>query len=54
MTVTLIWASTRENLLWVFADNTDADQSAHPRSPINAFVICVLVSIICKLATGEI
>ena len=54
MTAALIWASTRENILPVFANNTDADQPAHPCSPINAFVICVLVSITCKLATGEI
>ena len=36
------------------ANNTVADQPAHPRSLISAFVIRVLESIICKLATGEI
>ena len=29
-----------------FATNTDADQPAHPRSLISAFVICFLESII--------
>ena len=33
-----------------FSNNTGADQPAHPRSLISAFV----ESIICKLATGEI
>ena len=37
-----------------FANNTGADQPAHPRSLISAFVIRFLESIICKLATGEI
>ena len=36
-----------------FANNTGADQPAHMRSLISAFVICFLESIICKLATGE-
>ena len=36
-----------------FAINTGADQPAHPRSLISAFVIRFLESIICKLATGE-
>ena len=36
------------------ANNTDADQPAHPRSLISAFVIRFLKSIICKLATGEV
>ena len=44
----------RENLSFRFANNTDADQPAHPRSLISAFVIHVLESIICKLASGEI
>ena len=34
-----IWASTRENLSSVFANNKGADQPAHPRSLISAFVI---------------
>ena len=37
-----------------FANNTGADQPAHPRSLISALVIRFLESIICKLATGEI
>ena len=37
-----------------FANNTDADQPAHPRSLISAFVIHFLEKIICILATGEI
>ena len=37
-----------------FANNTVADQPAHLRSLISAFVIHFLESIISKLATGEI
>ena len=37
-----------------FANNTYADQPAHARSLISAFVIRFLESIICKLAAGEI
>ena len=37
-----------------FAKNTGADQPAHPRSLISAFVIRFVESIKCKLATGEI
>ena len=37
-----------------FANNTGADQPAHPRRLINAFVIRFLESIICKLAAGAI
>ena len=40
--------------LRVFAKITGADQPAHPRSPINAFIIRFFKSIICKLATGKI
>ena len=36
------------------ANNTGADQPAHPRSLISPFVIRYLESIICKLAAGEI
>ena len=51
----IIWALTRENLSSRgFANNTGADQPAHPRSLISAFVIRCLESIICKLAAGEI
>ena len=48
------WASTRENLSSGFANDTGADQPAHPRSLISAFVIHVLKSTIPKLATSEI
>ena len=51
---TFKWASTRENLSSGFANNTGADQPAHPRSLISAFVIRFFESTICKLATGEI
>ena len=37
-----------------FANNKGTDQPVYPRSLISAFVICILESIICKLATGEI
>ena len=37
-----------------FANNTGSDQPAHPRSLISAFVIHLMESIICILATGEI
>ena len=40
-------------LRW-FAYNTGADQPAHPRSLISAFVIHFLECIIRDLATGEI
>ena len=50
----IMWASTRENLSSGFANNTGADQPAHPRSLISAFVIRFFESTICKLATGEI
>ena len=36
------------------AKNTGADQPAHPRSLISAFVIRVLKSTLSKLATSEI
>ena len=36
------------------ANNKCADQPAHPRSLISAFVIRFLKSVICKLATGGI
>ena len=37
-----------------FANNTGADQPAHAGSLISTFVIRLMESIICKLATGEI
>ena len=48
------WVSTRENLSSGVANNTGADQPAHWRSLISAFVIHFLKSIMCKLAIGEI
>ena len=44
----------RENLSSGLTNNTGADQPAHPRRLISAFVIRFLESIISKLATGEI
>ena len=49
-----IWAPTGQNLLRGLANNTGADQSAHPRSLISAFVIRFLKSVVCLVATGEI
>ena len=49
-----IWASMRENLSSMFANNKGADQPAHPRRLINAFVIHVLECIISKLASSKI
>ena len=43
-----------ETCLWVFANNTDADQPAHTRRLISAFAIRVLESTISKHATSEI
>ena len=37
-----------------FSNNTGADQPAHPRSLISAFVIRFVVSITSKIATSEI
>ena len=50
---TLIWASTRENLSSGVSNNKDADQPAHPRSLISAFIIHFSESTIAKLATSE-
>ena len=47
----LRWEKT---CLRAFANNIDADQPAHPRSLISAFVIRCLESIIYRLAKGEI
>ena len=43
-----------ETCLRGVTNNRGADQPAHLRSLISAFVIRFLESIICKLATGEI
>ena len=40
--------------LWRFANNKGADQPAHPRRLISAFVISLLERIISTLATSEI
>ena len=52
--VFIIGPRREKTCLWGFANNTGADQPAHPRSLISAFVIRFLESSICKLATGEI
>ena len=49
-----IWAPTREKLSSGCGNNTGADQPAHPRSLISAFVIHFLESIMYNLATDEI
>ena len=48
--LSIIWASTQENLSLGFANNMGADQPAHPRSLFSAFVICVLESMLSKNA----
>ena len=50
----IIWGLTRENLSSGVCVNTGADQHAHSRSLISAFVIRFVERSICKLATGEI
>ena len=40
--------------LWGFAHSTGADQPAHPRRLISAFVIRLLESFISKLASSKI
>ena len=40
--------------LWWFGNNKVVDQPAHPCSLISPFVICLLESIISKLATSKI
>ena len=49
----IIWASTRETLSLVFENHKGADQPAHPRILISAFIIRLLESIISKLATSK-
>ena len=54
-TIQKIFGPQREKTcLRGFVNNTGADQPAHPRSLISAFVIRFSESIICKLATDEI
>ena len=55
LTCSIIFGPRREKTcLRGFANNTGADQPAHPRNLISAFVIRFLESNICKLATGDI
>ena len=52
--LTLKWALVQENLSTVFANIKGANQPAHPRSLISAFVIRLLESNISKLSTSEL
>ena len=52
--VMLIGPRREKTCLRGFANNKSADQPAHPRSLISAFVIRVLESIISRLAMSEI
>ena len=49
-----IWALPRENLSSGFANHKGADQPAHMRSLISAFVIRFMESTISRIATNEI
>ena len=49
-----IGATSWENLFLSYANNKGADQPAHPRSLISAFVVRCLDSIILLLAIAEI
>ena len=51
---TIIGPEREKICLQGFANNTGADQPAHPSSLISAFVIHFLEIIICYLASGEI
>ena len=50
----IIEPQREKNCLHGFANNTGADQPAHPRSLNSTFVIRFLESIVCNLATSEI
>ena len=52
--VQLIWASTQEILILLHAKNKGADQAAHMRSLVSAFVIRSLERRITQLATCKI
>ena len=54
MGVYIIGPRREKTCLREFANNTGADQPAHPRSLISAFVNRVLESTISKRATSEI
>ena len=47
-------AGFKRNLLWGFANNKGADQPAYLDNLISTIVICLLESIISKLAISEI
>ena len=49
----LIWATSWENLFMPYANNKGADQPAHPRSLISAFVVRCLDSMISILAKSK-
>ena len=51
---TLIWPRREKTCLRRFANNTGADQPAHPRSLLSAFVIRLLESSIFKHASSKI
>ena len=50
----LNWATSWENLFMPYANNKGADQPAHMRSLISAFVVCCLYSIISLVSITEI
>ena len=50
----VIWATSWENLLMLYANNKGADQPAHPRSLISAFIVRCLDSIIPLVSISEI
>ena len=45
---------TRENLTWLHVNNKGADQTAHPRSLVNTFVVRSIESTKANLATCKI
>ena len=50
----MIWATPWENLIMPYANNKGADQPAHPRSLISAFIVHCLDSIILLVSISEI
>ena len=50
----ITWATSWENLFIPYANNKGADQSAHPRSVISAFVVRCLDRIILLVSISEI
>ena len=50
----MMWATSWENRFMPYANNQGADQPAHPRSLISAFVVRCLESIIPLLHIAEI